>query len=136
VGRIWNDWPFISSTLPVLRGLMCAGLQWIFFATFATICSLLLEYLFLRAGSSGRRQALTVVSTCSMVPMHLAALFAGVPFVSRTTTLLGVYTFLYLFFYGCRRLLGLGVVRSAAMTLAAIALFALIRQMFVFVIGF
>src|SRR5262245_12435017 len=43
VGVIWNEWPFINSTLPVLRGLMCAGLQWIFFSIFPTISNLIFE---------------------------------------------------------------------------------------------
>lgn len=136
VGRIWNEWPLINTTLPVPRGLMCAGLQWIFFATFPTISTLILEFLFSRRLARFDAQSLTAVCNYSMVPMHLAALFVGVPFVQRSTTLVGVVAFMYLLFYGYRRYLKLGITGATVLTIGIFALFSLIRQMFVFVIGF
>ena len=135
-GRVWNDWPFINSTLPVLRGLMCAGAQWVFFATFPIISTLLLELLYSRRPSPPDAKKLTVVCTYSMVPMHLAALFVGVLFVHRTTTLFGFSIFLYLLYFGYRRYMNLNSRRSAIMTFLVFVLFGLIRYMFVFVIGF
>lgn len=135
LGRVWNNWPFVNTTLPVLRGLMCAGLQWVFFATFPTISTLILDFLFHKSRPADPRR-LTVVCTYAMVPMHLAALFVGVLFLNSSMTLLGFSAFVYLLFFGYRRYLNLGIASSVFLTLLVLVLFALIRQMFVFVIGF
>lgn len=133
-GKVWSVWPFIQSTLSVTRGLMCAGLQWIFFATFPLLSSLLLEAITKRDNKSS--DDFLLICTYSMVPLFLAALFVGVPFVGRVSAVLGMAAFLYFLFYGYRIYHRQTVFRSAAYTLAVGFLFALIRQMFVFVIGF
>jgi hypothetical protein len=134
VGKIWSTFPFIQSTLPVTRALMCAGLQWVFFATFPMLSSLLLDLV------SGRRMpdphSCAFVSTYSMMPLFVAALFVSVPFVGRILAVLGFSTFLYLVYFGYRIHLKQSVLRSGLITFFLAALFALIRQMFVFVIGF
>lgn len=135
-GRVWNDWPFVNSTLPVLRGLMCAGLQWVLYGIFPTISTILLELILSKRPTPPDPRDLTVVSTYSMVPMHISALFVGTVVLMRTSVVIGFSLFLYLLFFGYRRYLKLSVWRSVLMTFLLISLFGLIRQMFVFVIGF
>jgi hypothetical protein len=135
IGKIWNWWPFVRTTLPVTRGLMCAGLQWIFFAVFPLICSFVIDFLL-----SGRREApdvngLQVITTYSMTPLYLASMFVGVPFLNQTIIFLGTATFLYLLYFGFRVYLKQTIWRSLVLTLLVAALFSLIRQMFIYVIG-
>jgi hypothetical protein len=136
IGRIWSIWPWIQTTLPVTRGLMCAGLQWIFFSTFPVISSLLLELLFGRAGQRLEFQASAFVITYSMTPLFVVALFAGVPYLSDSAVFLGFCAFLYLLYTGYRAFAGLSVFRSILVIFLVSSLFAVIRQMFVYVIGF
>jgi hypothetical protein len=135
-GKVWSVWPFIQSTLPVTRGLMCAGLQWVFFAVFPILSSLLLEALLGRLKLFPDARSCSVICTFSMTPLFLAALFVGAPFFGRIFAVLGMATFLYLLYFGYRIYLKQSILRSGAMAFAVGALFALIRQMFVFVIGF
>ncbi len=136
VGQIWSTWPWIQTTLPVTRGLMCAGLQWMFFSTFPLISSLVLDAVLNRGSSTVDFGSRVLIATYSMTPLFIAGLFVGVPFVGRIAVTLCFATFLYLLYYGYRIHAAYGVARSAAIATAIAVLFALIRQMFVFVIGF
>ncbi|PWT87666.1 MAG: hypothetical protein C5B54_11940 [Acidobacteria bacterium] len=136
VGRVWNYWPFIQSTLSIVRGIMCAGLQWVFFATFPVLSSLILDSLFVKERPSPWLNSWVVVCTYSATPLFIAALFVGIPFFGRIAAVLGSATFIYLLFYGYRNYCRHSIVRSALLTLLVFLLFAVIRQMFVYVIGF
>jgi len=136
VGQIWSTWPWIQTTLSVLRGIMCAGLQWMFFATFPLISSLVLDATLGRRSSGVDFNSRVLIATYSMTPLFIAGLFVGVPFVGRIAVTLCFATFLYLLYFGYRIHAAQGVLRSAVIATAIAGLFALIRQMFVFVIGF
>jgi len=136
VGKIWNWIPFIQSTLSTVRALFCAGLQWIFFATFPILSSFILESVFPRLRSASTFISCVVVATYSMTPLFFNALFVSVPFFGRILTVLSMATFVYLLYYGYRIYAKQDVWRSAIFTAALVGLFAIIRQMFVFVIGF
>ena len=136
VGKIWNLWPFIQTTLTVPPALIFAGMQWIFFMIFPALSALILEFLLTRWKQAPLWHSSMTITTYSMVPLCLAALFASVPFFGRIFAVAAVATFLYLHYYGYRIYLEQSFLRSAGMTLAVMILFALIRQMFVFVIGF
>lgn len=135
IGKIWSLWPWIQTTMPFLRGLMCALLQWVFFATFPILSSFVLETLFYRHYARNTRSCAVVV-TYSMTPLFLTALFVGVREVNRALPVLALSAFLYLLFYGFRGYMRLGILRSALFTLVTFALFASIRQVFIFVIGY
>jgi hypothetical protein len=135
VGKIWSSWPFIQTTLTVPPALIYSVMQWILFVTFPFLSSVILELLFSRWLRYDWNSNL-VITTYSLAPLNLALLFAGVPFVERVMTVLGLATFLYLQYYGYRIYLEQSILRSAAWTLAVLTLFIFIRQMFVFVIGF
>jgi hypothetical protein len=115
---------------------MCAGLQWVFFATFPLLSSLILDFLVVREKPSRDLNAWLVVCTYSLTPVAVAALFVGVPFLGRIGTVIGPATFLYLLFHGYQTYCRHTVTRSAVLAGVVFVLFAIIRQMFVFVIGF
>jgi hypothetical protein len=77
-----------------------------------------------------------MIAAYAMAPLNLAALFTGALFLSQSATVIGFAMFVYLLFFGYRRHLKFTMMKSAFMTLLVAVLFALIRQMFVFVIGF
>ena len=135
LGKVWNFWPWVQSILPVLRALMCALLQWIFFATFPMLSAMLIEFLFkwMRPPSLN---SFTIVATYSLTPLCVTSLFVSVPFFNEILPVLSFSAFLYLLFSGYRLYLRQGVAKSAVFTLVTGALFASIRQIFVFVIGF
>lgn len=133
-GHVWNEWPFVNTTLPVVRGLMCACLQWIFFAMFPTISTLILE--FVSRGRIGDPRPLTVVCAYAIVPVYVASLFVGVLFLNQSIITLGFSAFVYLLFFGYRKFLHLNLLKSVTLTALVVILFILIRQMIVFVIGF
>jgi hypothetical protein len=135
LGKIWNVWPWVQSILPVLRALMCALLQWIFFATFPILSAMLIEFLFKWLHPPSLNSC-TIVSTYSLTPLCLTSLFVSVPFFNQILPVLSFSTFLYLLFTGYRIYLRQGIAKSAVFTLVTGALFASIRQIFVFVIGF
>lgn len=135
-GQIWNWYPFIRTSLPVTRALMCAGLQWVFFLTFPLLSSLLLDLLSSTHHTGSEFNSRVLITTYAMTPLFIASFFVGVPFVNRVVIFLAFSTFVYLLYYGYRLYAHNGIVRSVAMTLVITFLFALIRQMFVFVIGF
>ena len=135
-GHIWNWWPFVRTDLPVLRGFMCAGLQWVFFLTFPLLSALLLD-VFLPTHHSGPEfHARILITTYAMTPLFIGSLFVGVPFMNQGVVVLAFSTFVYLNYYGYRIYSKKGIIRSAIVTLLTTLLFTLIRQMFVFVIGF
>src|SRR3972149_11488086 len=101
-GKIWNMWPFIQSTLSVTQGLMCEGLQWIFFATFPILSALLLETILGRHRSFPESSSCTVVTTYTVTPLFMAALFVGGSFFGRILAVLAIATFLYLLYFGYR----------------------------------
>lgn len=135
VGKIWNWWPFVRTTVPVPRAIMCAGLQWVFFAVFPMLSALLTEFLLGRKRSVDV-DGLQVIVTYSMTPVYVAALFIGVPFFNRSITFLAICTFLYLLYYGYRIYLKQSVWQSILLSFLVAILFSLIRQMFIYVIGF
>lgn len=136
VGRVWSTWPYINTTMTVQRALMCAALQWIFFVTFPILATLMLDRFFQRWRVVKGTNDWTLVLTYSMTPVYLAALFVGIPFVGRITAVLGMSTFLYLVYFAMRLYLKQGIFRSVMITAASMALFAIVRQIFVYVIGF
>ncbi|MCI0413849.1 YIP1 family protein [bacterium] len=135
-GTIWNVWPFVQTTLDVGSGLVFAGMQWILFGIFPVLSSLVLEIVLARTRQPVDFEQLLTISTYSMTPLSLAGLFAGVPFLDRICATLGFATFLFLIYYGFRYALNFTIMRSAFRTFLFLVLFALIRQMFVFAIGY
>lgn len=135
IGKIWSLWPWIQTTMPFLRGLMCAVLQWVFFATFPILSSLILEILFFRHQARDIRSCAVVV-TYSMTPLFATALFVGVREVNRALPVLALAAFVYFLFSGFRGYMKMGIFRSALSTLVTFMLFASIRQAFIFVIGY
>ena len=135
-GTIWNVWPFIQTTLDVGSGLVFAGMQWILFGIFPVLSSLILEMLFARSKQPVDFDQLLTISTYSMTPLSLAGLSVAVPFLDRICTTLGFAAFLFLLYYGFRYALHFTIVRSACITFLFVVLFAVIRQMFVFAIGY
>ena len=135
LGKIWNMWPWVQSILPVLRALMCALLQWIFFATFPILSAMLIEFLFKWLRPPSLNSCATVV-TYSMTPLFVTSLFVSVPFFNKILPVLSFSASLYLLFSGYRLYLRQGIAKSAIFTLVTGALFASIRQIFIFVIGF
>jgi Yip1 domain len=135
-GTIWNVWPFIQTTLDVGSGLVFAGMQWILFGIFPVLSSLILHMLFARSKHPVDFEQFLTISTYSMTPLSLAALSVAVPYVDRICTTLGFAAFLFLLYYGFRYALNFTIVRSAFITFLFVVLFAVIRQMFVFAIGY
>jgi len=135
IGKVWNYYPFIRTTLTVPHALMCAGLQWVFFTTFPTLSSLLLNLLFSKSEANNNFQQWNVITAYAMTPLFLAALFVGVPFINGIVTTLAMAMFVYMQYYGCRIYAQQGMARSVAMTFCVGAVFAFIRQMFIHVIG-
>ena len=135
-GTIWNFWPFIQTTLDVGSGLVFAGLQWVFFCSFPVWSALILERITSRSKMRFEFYNCVVVTTYSMTPLCLCVLFIGVPFVDRILSTIGFTSFLYLLYYGFRSLSGFTISRAFLSTLLVLILFALIREMFVFAIGF
>ena len=135
-GTIWNVWPFVQTTLDVGSGLVFAGLQWIFFSTFPIISALLMEIMTSRSNRHVEFEDAITITTYSITPLCLSLLFAGVPYFDRVLTTLGFATFLYLLYYGFRISLKFRILRCILMTVCVFVLFALIRQMFVFAIGY
>lgn len=136
VGRVWSTWPYITTTMTVQRGLMCAGLQWIFFVMFPILAALVLDRVFQRWRAVNVPNDWMLVLTYSMTPVYLAALFVGIPFIGRITAVLSMSTFLYLVYFALRLYLKQSIFRSVVITAVSMALFAIVRQIFVYVIGF
>jgi hypothetical protein len=136
VGRVWSTWPYINTTMTVQRGLMCAALQWIFLVTFPILSALILHRVFRRWHAVESPNDWMLILTYSLTPVYLAALFVGIPFAGRITALLGTSAFLYYVYYAIRLRLQQGIFRSMVITAFVMILFALIRQIFVYVIGF
>ena len=135
-GTIWNVWPFVQTTLDVGSGLMFAALQWIFFAMFPVLSSLFIELLFSRSKQTLLFEEILTICTYSITPLCLSLLFIGVPFFDRISTTLGFATFLFLLYYGCRSMMKFTILRSMVVTFLVFVVFALIRQIFVFAIGY
>ena len=135
-GTIWNVWPFVHTTLDVGSGLVFAGLQWIFFSIFPALSSLILDMLTSKWRGRIRFEDSVMITTYSLTPLCLALLFVGVPYFDRIFTTLGFFTFLFLLYSGFRIELNFTIARSLSVTLIVFILFALIRQMFVFAIGY
>ena len=135
-GTIWNVWPFIQTTLDVGSGLVFAGMQWILFGIFPVLSSLILEMLFSRSKQPVDFEQFLTISTYSMTPLSLAGLSVAVPYFDRVCTTLGFAAFLFLLYYGFRYAMKFTILRSACITFLFVVLFAVIRQMFVFAIGY
>src|SRR5439155_6117434 len=101
-GQIWNWYPFIRTSLPVSRALMCAGLQWIFFLTFPLLSSLVLDLFSATHHTGPEFNSRVLITTYSMTPLFVAAFFVGVPFVNRIVIVLALSTFVYLMYFGYR----------------------------------
>jgi hypothetical protein len=135
-GTIWNVWPFVHTTLDVGSSLVFAGLQWIFFSIFPVLSSLMLDLLTSRGREHIQFEDSVTITSCAIMPLCLSMLFVGVPYFDRIVTTLGFFTFLYLLYSGFRIELNFTIVRSMAVVLILLILFVLIRQMFVFAIGY
>lgn len=135
-GTIWNVWPFVQTTLDVASGLVFAGMQWILFGIFPVLSSLILQMLFARSKHPVEFEQFLTISTYSMTPLSLAGLSVAVPFLDRIGTTLGFAGFVFFLYYGCRYALNFTIGRSACITFLFVLLFAVIRQMFVFAIGY
>jgi hypothetical protein len=135
-GTIWNVWPFVHTTLDVGSGIIFAGLQWIFFCIFPALSALILDLLTSKWSGRIEFEDCVKITTYSMTPLCLSMLFVGVPYFDRVFTTLGFFTFLFLLYYGFRIELNFTIARSLSVTLLIFILFALIRQMFVFAIGY
>ena len=135
-GTIWNVWPFVQTTLDVGSGLMFAGMQWIFFGIFPILSSTILDLLWSRRGRGPSFDEAVMICTYSLTPLCLSLLFVGVPYFDRPLSTLGFATFLFLLYYGLRFTLNFSIMRSVLVALSYFILFALIRQMFVFAIGY
>jgi hypothetical protein len=135
-GTIWNVWPFVQTTLDVGSGLVFAGMQWIFFSMFPVLSSLILDLFSSRSKAEMDFGDAVGICTYSMTPLCLGMLFVGVPYFDRILTTLGFATFLFLLYYGCRTVLRFTMVRSFWTVFLYFFLFAGIRQMFVFAIGY
>ena len=133
-GTIWNIWPFVHTTLDVGSGLVFAGMQWIFFSVFSLLASLFLDMIGMR-WKVQFEHSLGII-TYAITPLSLSLLFVGVPYVDRILTTLGFAAFLFLLYYGFRLVLSFTILRSLGTTFGVFVLFALIRQMFVFAIGY
>jgi hypothetical protein len=135
IGKIWNYWPFIRTVLPVTRAIFCAGLQFVFFAVFPILSSAILDFAFGRRRTSNEMNSWLFVCTYSLTPVYIAALLVGIPFIGRIAATLSSATFAYLLYFGYRIYCRHSVLRSLLLTAIVFALFAFIRQMFVYVIG-
>lgn len=135
-GTIWNVWPFVQTTVDVASGLVFAGLQWIFFGIFPVVASLIVEAIHARLKRPIEFEDCVMVTTYSITPLCLSMLFVGVPYFDRILTTLGFASFLFLLYHGFRMTLGFTILRSVSITFLVFVLFALIRQMFVFAIGY
>jgi hypothetical protein len=135
IGKIWSFWPFVRTAMPVTRGLFCAGLQWVFFAVFPILSSVILDFIFVRRRNSNEMNAWLFVCTYSLTPMYIAALLVGIPFIGRIAATLCLAVFAYLLYYGYRVYCRHTVQKSLLLTSIVFILFAFIRQMFVYVIG-
>jgi hypothetical protein len=135
-GKVWNVWPFIHTTLDVGSGIVFAALQWILFATFPVLASLLMEMITSRAQERVDFYDALDLITYSLTPLVLSTLFIGVPYVDRILTTMGFATWIFLLYYGFRYSFAFTIARSISMTLIVFALFAMIRELFVFAIGY
>ncbi len=135
-GTIWNVWPFVHTTLDVGSGLVFASLQWILFAVFPVLASLILERIASRLNLSFDFSRASVVATYALTPLSLGLLFAGVPYLDRVFSTFGFSAFPYMLYYGFRSFMQYSISASSAMASLYAALFILIRQLFVFAIGY
>lgn len=136
IGKIWNYWPFMHSTLTVTYAVVCAGMQWVLFTTFPIVCSMVLERTNRRFSPDFTWERALMILTYSMTPLLVATIFIGIPFLERLAALFGFSSFAYILFYGLRTILRRSIISSAFWTFAILFLFAAYRQMFVTVIGF
>jgi hypothetical protein len=136
VGRVWSTWPYINTTMTVQRGLMCAALQWIFFVTFPILASLILDRVFRKWKITSNPNDWTLILTYSLTPIYLAGLVVGIPFAGRITAVLSMSMFIYLVYFAIRLYLRQEMKRSVVITGCVFILFAVVRQVFVYVIGF
>lgn len=135
-GTIWNYWPFVQTTLDVGSALVFASLQWILFGIFPVLGALVLEFLTSRLKQKFDFHNVALLITYSLTPLCLSALFMGVPYLDRVLTTFGFATFLYLLYYGFRNFLRFTIVRSLVSMLLVLLVFAFVRELFVFAIGY
>jgi hypothetical protein len=135
-GTIWSYWPFIRTTVDPGSAFVYSSLQWILFATFPLLCVLLMEAATRRSAEPLDFVNCVRIVTYSMTPLCLSTLFVGVPFFDRIFTTLGFATFLYLLYYGFRIALNYTIARSLSLTAFVFVLFAFIRELFIFAIGY
>jgi len=135
-GTIWNYWPFVQTTLDPGSSLIYSALQWILFTTFPMLCAVIVENFTRRTAVPLDLQSCLRIVAYSMTPLCLSALFVGFPFLDRIFTTLGFATFVYLLYYGFRISLGYTMLRSTVITGVVLVLFASIRELFIFAIGY
>jgi len=135
-GTIWSYWPFIQTTLDTGSALVFASLQWILFGIFPVLAALLLEIATSRSSVQVDLNSGARFIAFSLTPLCLSTLFVGVPYFDRIFLTLGFATFLFLQYYAFRLSLGCTILRSMFLTLLVFVLFAVIRELFIFAIGF
>jgi hypothetical protein len=136
VGQIWNLWPFEHTTLTVGRAIPCAILQWVLYATFPLTSTFFIDAVVSRKSSHQESKQRLIITAYALTPLCLSLLFVGIPFLDKALVVLGIAMFLYSLFYGYRIVLNQTILRSFFMTMATYAFYEILRNVFVYVIGF
>ncbi len=135
-GQIWNLWPFEHTTLTVGRAIPCAILQWVLYATFPISSTFFVDAVISRKSSHQESKQRLIITAYALTPLCLSLLFVGAPFLNKAFVTLGIATFLYSLFYGYRIILNQTILRSFFMTAATYVFYEILRNVFVYVIGF
>lgn len=135
-GQIWNLWPFEHTTLTIGRAIPCAILQWILYATFPLISTFFIDVTISRKSSQQESRQRLIITAYALTPLCLSLLFIGAPFLNKAFVTLGIAVFLYSLFYGYRIILNQTILRSFFMTVATYVFYEILRNVFVYVIGF
>ena len=135
-GQIWNLWPFEHTTLTVGRAIPCAILQWVLYATLPLTSTLFIDATISRKSSHQESRQRLIITAYALTPLCLSLLFIGAPFLNKALVTLGIAVFLYSLFYGYRIILNQTILRSFFMTVATYVFYEILRNVFVYVIGF
>jgi hypothetical protein len=135
-GQIWKLWPFEHTTLTVGRAIPCAILQWVLYATFPLTSTFFIDAVVFRKLSHQESKQRLIITAYALTPLCLSLLFVGIPFLHKALVVLGIATFLYSLFYGYRIVLNQTILRSFFMTVITYAFYEILRNVFVYVIGF
>jgi hypothetical protein len=135
-GQIWKLWPFEHTTLTVGRAIPCAILQWVLYATFPINSTFFIDAVISRKSSHQESKQRLIITAYALTPLCLSLLFVGIPFLQKAFVTIGIATFLYSLFYGYRIILNQTILRSFFMTAATYVFYEILRNVFVYVIGF